>query len=300
MSHDLADGSTACSDVETIAAYVDNRLDPRARDQVERHAADCEICSALLGGVSSQLHVAEEARAGRQTDRPEVGAGSSGFSGRAWLAIAASLVALTSIALLLMSRGAGTTGPAERSLLAMRTEGGARVIEGRLSEFPYGPFVRQTRSGSPNGSPSPALVAAESAIQNVPPDRDPVNLYVRGIAWLLANDLDASIRDLEAALEKDASNVKFLNALSVASIAVADARGDERQLRRALELAERAISIDSTAVEPRFNKALALEKLGQRDNALGAWRDAARLDRSAWQREIEIRQANLTRGQSNR
>jgi len=46
------DPAAGCLDSEALAAWSEGTLDPRARDAVERHAADCARCQALLAAMA--------------------------------------------------------------------------------------------------------------------------------------------------------------------------------------------------------------------------------------------------------
>jgi hypothetical protein len=54
--------ATACVDAETLAAWADGALDPREREAVDTHAADCARCQQLLAAMARTLPVAPEAR----------------------------------------------------------------------------------------------------------------------------------------------------------------------------------------------------------------------------------------------
>lgn len=47
---------TACPTQDQLLAYVENKLSPAERHEVERHIADCELCSEAVEGLAAITH----------------------------------------------------------------------------------------------------------------------------------------------------------------------------------------------------------------------------------------------------
>ena len=132
-----------CLDPETIAAYLDRRLDPAERTRVEEHLADCEECRTLLSETAAFLEADAAAKPAPVALRPRA-------ARRTWIwsmaAAAATLLALTPLVLQRMR-------PTPESALAEldRALAGKRYVESRL----VGIRVRGVRFGDARaGDPS--------------------------------------------------------------------------------------------------------------------------------------------------
>ncbi len=102
--------------------------------------------------------------------------------------------------------------------------------------------------------------------------------------------LDRAVRSLERALHQTPRDAALLNDLAVASIALAERDQQLRPMLRALDLAERAVSIDSTLRAAQFNRALVLERLQLRARARQAWAHYDSLETAAsWKSEAAAR-----------
>lgn len=289
-------GSPSCPDAETLAAYIDDRVDAATRREVETHAADCEICASVLATTSLEARqVSGTAATSAKSEGPR-------FRRSRSLSVAGALAAAALLFAVVWTnddRGASSVSATYLTRMAQGTEG-VRVVEGRLPDFEYRRFGPQRRSAG-GADQSGAVAAAAGTLEALPADSRAVDvLYTRGVAHLMLNDLDASARVLTAALELDSSDVRVLNALAVAALARGTYSGAEEDLESALEFAERAVRARPADPVGYFNSALALERLSRTEAAIERWRQVLRLDRTDWASEAEARLTKLTGGAGTR
>jgi CHAT domain-containing protein len=106
--------------------------------------------------------------------------------------------------------------------------------------------------------------------------------------------LDAAIDELRAAARVEPSNASIQTDLAATLLARAGRSQDPRWILDAYTSADRAVALDSTLPEARFNRALALEWLQLRRDALAAWSSYLKLDgRSPWADEARAHQRSL-------
>jgi CHAT domain-containing protein len=111
------------------------------------------------------------------------------------------------------------------------------------------------------------------------------------VVW---GNLDAAIDELRAAARVEPSNASIQTDLAAALLARAGRSQDPRWILDAYTSADRAVALDSTLPEARFNRALALEWLQLRRDALAAWSSYLKLDgRSPWADEARAHQRSL-------
>jgi tetratricopeptide (TPR) repeat protein len=121
-----------------------------------------------------------------------------------------------------------------------------------------------------------------------------------GVALIVEGDLDRAITELEAAANelgtRQPNPIVHTN-LSAAYLARARWGNHPEDWSKALAAADQAIQIEMNVPEPYFNRALALEGLGQTEDAAKAWAAYALRDRdsnSGWTREAEERRKALS------
>lgn len=159
--------------------------------------------------------------------------------------------------------------------------GSIRFTEGRLAGgFPFAPY--SSTLPFPTLS-DPALHRAAQRIERAARrGRDPQALADLAILKLLANRTDEAVSLLEEASKRAPRNARHRSDLAAAYLA--RARPDD--LIRALAVADRAIRDGPSLPEPRFNRALALEKLSLITAARQAWQEMSQREiGSAWSHE---------------
>jgi CHAT domain-containing protein/tetratricopeptide (TPR) repeat protein len=280
---------TNCPTEEILAAFIDGRLDHDARGRVVEHVAECGECRSTII-IASNL-----SRAALTSDRSTV----IHFTARKAFTAAAAAFAAAAIVIVLF-------GPALREMV-LPADGGIEALvkasqgletqpfEGRLSGgFPAKRPKRVTRGSGADSAPLGLLAAAATIEEATAKSRSADNLHALGMSLLLLGKYDDAIKTLEEALVADAHADDFIDALSrsknVALLidvsAAYQARGRHRNRTEdfvvALEAAERAWSLKKTP-EAAWNRALAIESLPMRGDALSAWNDYLALDStSAW------------------
>src|SRR6266513_2468986 len=118
---------------ETLAAYIDGRLDEETRKRVVEHMAECPEClDVVMGG----REIAGRDDKAVVAFRPARAAALSGLAAAAAIVL---VIALTPLGGSLLSRWQDPVKP----LIA--ADPFHRNIDGRLSGFPYRPLKRNTR-----------------------------------------------------------------------------------------------------------------------------------------------------------
>lgn len=291
-----------CPDSATLAAYLDDRLDEPARQAVQAHLAVCSDCCDLVIESAETLEQAFGATGPVERETKTTAADvvsidqhtSSRGTGWRWSFAAAALAAVVAVALWTPPRwwqGLVQT-PAERRMAALvDAVGERRFVEARImGGFEYGP-MRTTNRGLGPGVDDLPLVAAAAALQQAA-DAEPTAETLRGVgvAYLAIGEIDRGVAALEDAARRAPSHAGVLSDLSAALLARA-ASGDRLDAAAAaLDAAERALQIDPDLLEAQFNRALALERAGLRDQARDAWRRYLERDAgSPWRQDAEKR-----------
>jgi tetratricopeptide (TPR) repeat protein len=270
-----------CPDLETIAAYIDGRLEVAPRKAVTAHLSSCEDCYELFS--ETVRFQKEEGAAARG---PEAAVIVSWFRRPVALAgIAASLLAagLVGVAFLKARPGANDgRSPVFHELV--RAVGATRPIEPQLTGgFRFGPYTPPTRGASSlDDDQRQALRSAIGKIEKSHQQADTVEAQAAlGVARLLTSDVDDAIANLvEAARRADSRGLpaqvtaEFFSDLAAGYLV----RAWPGDVALALNAADEAIHKDPTLAEAHFNRALALERLGPDfvQKAADAWDEAAR------------------------
>jgi CHAT domain-containing protein len=150
-----------------------------------------------------------------------------------------------------------------------------RPTNARLVGFAYAPPPTIRRgSGAPTASPDTRIAAArlEKLLADNP---RPATWAAAGVAYLAIGESNMAVDALEEAVADAPSVSAYQSDLSAAYMAraVAEPRADD--WAPALAAANRAIRLDPTLAEARFNRALALRGLHLRDLEAAAWREHA-------------------------
>lgn len=281
---------------ETLAAFIDGRLDAETRAKVIAHMTTCAECYSVFLSATEMPSRA----AARDAWRPR----------RAWIAVATATAAagIACIVLITPVRDRILHREDGMALLA-KAAPAQRTIAGRISGFPYqapAPVMRGPRF-DPLQNPANAslLIAAAGVQRSVAARRTAANLHASGVANLLLGKNDIAIDTLREALLAESGqqtvaaaiaesdDVALLNDLSAALSNRAVAR--RRPIPDAVEAvrcAERAWRIGRTP-EAAWNRAIAIEALNGRGHAMTAWHDYLAIDASSpWAAEARKRLAD--------
>lgn len=295
-----------CPTDETLAAFVDGRLDPAARARVIEHVSECSACRDVI-------LLASEIAAETETGNPSTGMALRLFR---WPGSVAVLAAAAALVIVLLT-------PALRDLVLANRGGMGSVAEAAGSlehrsivtrtsaDLRYKPVKPVLRSG---GAPPPQEWRLLKALANLETraSRKPAadTLHALGVAYLLnGNDgeavgrleevlrLETGVQDAPDAVEVS-TNAGLLSDLAAAYHARAAGRqasGDTaRDWDMALRTSARALSLDPQSAAAAWNRALILESVRDRTGAREAWQRYLRLDPdSPWAAEAKLHHAEL-------
>jgi CHAT domain-containing protein len=118
--------------------------------------------------------------------------------------------------------------------------------------------------------------------------------HFRGAWELLWGDAEGAISELREAARLEPANARVQSDLGAALLAKAEAAQDPLSLVDAFVAIDSALALDPGLREARFNRAVALEWLHLRADALEAWRSYLEVDsRSPWSEEARSRLEQL-------
>lgn len=274
-------------DAATIAALVDRTLDPAARAAAEAHLAGCADCRDVwmeTSDIVSDTEVGGWAAAPAAADAPAPRGRS-----RRWIYGGAGLAVAAALALVVFSPRMFDRGDRPELRELVEAVGTNRRTEARLTGgFQWGPAPAVTRSNRNESVPAAVILATAKLRLVAERDRDARSLAALGTAKLVSGEIDEGIDALEESLRLAGTNADVLCDLSAAYFERFRRHGDKGDVAKALEAAERALAIDSALREGLFNRALALQHLEQRQNAMAAWATYMAHETDAtWQQEAE-------------
>jgi hypothetical protein len=281
---------------ETLAAFIDGRLDAETRAKVIAHMTTCSECYSVFLSATELPSRA----AARDAWRPR----------RAWIAVATTTAAAGIACAFLITPVRdrilhGEDGMAELTKAAPAQ----RTIAGRISGFPYqspAPVMRGSKFDPLQNPANASLLTAAAGVQrSVAARRTAANLHASGVANLLLGNNDAAIDTLHEALLAESGqrtvpaaivesdDVSLLNDLSAALANRAiDRRRPIPDAVEAVRCADRAWRIGRTP-EAAWNRAVATEALNGRGHAMTAWHDYLAIDAtSPWAAEARKRIAD--------
>jgi len=264
-----------CPSLETIGAFVDGRLMDRERETIADHVASCEACYFVFSEAA-------RTQVGAQTKSNLVS-----FPRRrvTWQVAMSGLAAAAMIVLavnLWSPRGGGDQQALDQLVAAV---GAARTFDARLTGgFAYAP-VRGPVRGSNDISLSPDVRIAIAEIEKQFATRP-----VAAAAAIVAGDANRAISILDTASRNEPTNPRILSDLSAAYLVRAERTNSKDDASSALATANRALEIDRLMPEAMFNRALALEMSGLREDAKTAWQAFLTIDdRSGWADDARAR-----------
>lgn len=293
---------STCPTEETLAAFVDGRLDADARERVIAHLAECSDCRDVVLMASEFKQVESDQVAGFDDD--EEPSRVPVVTRRRVLAIPLTIAAsvlIAALGALLLWRGSQP-----RKAMAELVEAGnalpERPIEGRLTDgFAYRPLKPVLRSETAEEPDLALQIAARRAQDAAKVTPSSTQLQAVAVGQLLLGKADAAVLTLESVLleetkESDVARAiaksndpRLLNALTVAFLAQHRSSGVTRATLLASEAAQRSWTLEKTP-ETAWNRAVATEKLFLWKAAAEAWRDYLRLDPdSEWAVEARSR-----------
>jgi len=262
MTSSEMDAIASCPGDETLAAFVDDRIEAGERQAVVAHVADCADCRDMV-------LIASEARAagGENVVR-------AGFRRRRFgplIAAAAAVLVLLGIPSI---RERILPGDPMRDVAEVAETASLRASDARLSvDEAYKPARNTTRgrAGDAELSAEQALAEAKERSERAPTVE---NLHAFGVASLLSARPREAVSALEAARRAaKAPSAALLNDLSAAYYGTGD-------YRRAVEAADRSWTIEPTP-GAMWNRAVALRALSRDAEAIEAWTRFLSLEKDA-------------------
>jgi len=274
-------------DAETLAAFIDGRLEPRERAAVEAHLAECADCYEVwmeAAHVDPVLNI-------RGLERRPLALGR-------WLVITGSVAASLLIAVWfgprLLQRDDPVTVATNQLVSAV---GDGRFTEARLSApFAHGPKPSPVRG--PASSPaSPTVRQVALTLQQLALETEsPATLRGAALGLLATGDVDAAIDSLSEAAQLAPERGDVQGDLSAALFERWRLRGSTADAARALDAAQRALVLVPDSLSAIFNAALAHEALSQREDAVRMWERYLKSDStSPWAGEARTHLTRLQR-----
>lgn len=275
-------------DPATIAALVDQTLDPAARAAAHAHLAACADCREVWVETSE---IDNEMR-GATTSEPsrDVTVVARPASKRSWIYGGMGLAAAAAVLLAvflprMMDRG---DRPELQELVAAVGEN--RRTEARLTGgFKWGPVPGVTRGGDESRSAAVDLAVAH-VMRDRPKTNDPTVIAATGVGALVTGDPLNAIDELTIAVRLDETRAAVWSDLSAAHLENARMSGATDSLAEALRAADRALALNPVLPEALFNRALALGGLNRPVEEREAWDRYLMVDRNgAWAAEAQRR-----------
>ena len=284
----LGGSSSGCIDAATLAAYVDGRLDSAGRSRVVAHLASCEDCYELVAEVIRTEAELEERSADDvvslidEEKQQPVQARPVFWSKPVRFATAGGLLAVAATALFFVIERGTPLDP------LVTIVGSERLTQARpTGGFLYGPFRSPTR-GSEGTSDLQLRMEAQRLRDRASSTGAAEDVHALGIAQLLRGDIDNSIATLESAAQSKPNDAAYRADVGAAYMTRFLQQNNQSDATTALDAFDKAIALSPSAParEAWFNKALLLERLDRRDEALNAWnRFIALPDQSGWRDE---------------
>lgn len=178
----------------------------------------------------------------------------------------------------------------DEGLLALRTAyRDQRSVDARVTDFPYAPLSRGEERVDSLQRDLAMSILTRAAVEHP----DALSQYALGQYYLTQQQFDKAVEQLQASVTSDGNNAKAHNDLGVALLEQgrqAEANNDRGlALKRFVESHEhlkKAVELDNTLLEARFNLSLVLEKMVLPDAAAESWRKYLEQDPSSpWSNE---------------
>jgi tetratricopeptide (TPR) repeat protein len=263
---------------ETLAAFIDGRLDDVTRRRVIEHMTSCDECySVYLAATEMQK------AAGAEPPRRRI------LPRHFWAAtLSMSMAAVLAVVLFLRP------DPGIDHLVVASGNLEYRSVEGRLSGFdayrPLQDTERATPADVQKDSEKWELLDVATDIKKAAKKKpNAKNLHALGVAHLLLGNWDEAIDTLKKSDRKRPNDAAVLNDLATAYLARATYKARPSDYVEAAERAKRAWELKQTP-EIAWTRAVAFEHLHERTMARAAWNDYLELDdQSPWRGEAETR-----------
>lgn len=277
-----------CLSAETIASFVEGRLDPEGARTVAEHIARCDACILLVRTVAAFER--ENRIPAKMTIR-----GWTHFAAlRQHYGVVALLLVVASSVFLLW-QWSRMREPMTR--LASAVAGSKqRPTEARISLLPYAP-ASTPRGGadfSDDVKRHELHKVANGILEQKPAAGDAASIRARGVAWLVTGSATRAVDELSRAVALAPTEPQYWNDLAAARYTLGNREQDPHQLVEALANADESLRRSPASPEALFNRALILESLDLSAPAIAAYERYLSADPSSqWAVEARARIATL-------
>jgi hypothetical protein len=305
-----------CPTEENIQRLAAGISPPSDSETLLRHVTDCDSCGLLfrryieafsdeitpeeeraLGTLASSTDVWQRDLASKlstPSPGPEVRERKHWWRPKLW-----PVPLYAAAALLLIGIGVGiyvrrTRSPEDLIGVAYSQQ---RTLELRVASAKYGP-IRVSRDGQRRSrlSRPSTLIQAEALLAmrlKEKPD-DPRALAAMARIRLLEWDYGAAVTDLTRTLAINSDDLDVKIDLATAYFESGEINGRQSDYLQAVSLLNAVLAKDSRNPVAIFNKAIVLERIGQRKEAAAEWREYLKVDSSsAWAEEARNRLRDL-------
>ena len=263
---------------ELIDDYANDQTADEHREAVERFIFDSDAHHEKYRyALALKKHAADPKRKTR---------GSSRLL-NVYLPIAAAIVLAAGLGVWWNTRN---NSEVDRGLVALRTAyRDQRPVDARVADFGYAPILRgEERVNSVQRDLAMSLLTR--AVVDRP---DASSQHALGQYYLTQRQFDKAVELLQASLNQDPKSAKTQNDLGVALFELGKQTEANNQPGVALKYyaesqdhLKKALELDNSLLEARFNLALVLEKMGLPDAAAESWRQYLEQDStSPWSNE---------------
>lgn len=274
-------------DAELLGSFAEGTLGADRTAAIAAHLGSCNECLDAVGAA---------ARAMRE-EQPIAPSAPPWWSRKTFsLAAAAALIMLVGLATFRQVLRSETS----LDRLVNAAPRGYRLIEPRLTGFRWA-AMRTYRAAEPSLSTAdPEFLqmagAAGDALRRARKSQKSADaVHAAGVGQLLLREPASAASWLEKATALERDNAHTWSDLAAAQLARATQEQRPLDLPLALASADAALRIDPRLPEARFNRALILEKMQLRDDAVTAWRAYLEIDAtSPWAGEAREHLEQLT------
>lgn len=255
-------------DAETLALFIEGKLARAEVKTLYSHLDACTACMRALRGANETV-----------ASRP---------ASRTWLYIAAAVaVAVLGAGALFQFVQRRDTPPVAR-LVALASPD-ARSVEPRLSGgFAWAPYRGPLRADSAAPDPRAYRLGGVTGelLERAERDDTPDAQHAAGTALVMVGRPQDAVARLRAAATRAPRDAALWNDLGAAELAASTSANRPDGYAEALAALDEALKIDPSLAEARFNRALALERMGLAAAAREAWEQYLRIDgTSSWAAE---------------
>ena len=193
---------------------------------------------------------------------------------------------LGAVAVALGLVAACTAGCRER---AAAFPGSTRPVEARLYGYRHAPY-----KGSSAAAPSAPPPSGREPSARPEEEASAADYAQLGVSDLLRGHPGAAVAMLEEAVRGERSDARYWSDLAAALLEQASKEDDTHDLVRALDAIGKALVLKPGLPEALFNRALTLERLNLRSEAVGAWKNyLEREPEGGWAAEAKNRLRTL-------